>query len=349
LTQKRFKPCAVPADALRVLSRTLLLALLGAIVLAIPPTAGAVTLAPPPGRVLAGVAMGSDLRDITRRTGRAPAVWEQFVAWNHSYRWAIRLAQDAGTRLMLHLSTAPGQDEPGTISPGEIAAGRGDRWLLALRRDLAAFGGPVYLRFLGEMNNCHNAYAPLSCSGRSRGPRYSASAFVAAWRRTAVIMRSPTVEQADAALRRLHQPPLDASEGPLPPARIALAWTPMTAGSPMVSALDPARFWPGRRWLDWVGTSFYSRYPNFRWLTPFYERFAARRHAPFMFAEWAMWENGDPGFARQLLAWTRAHPRTGMLVYNQGKDPRGPFRLARFPAAAGVLRDALAGGRFSAR
>jgi len=305
-----------------------------------------VTLAPPSGTVFTGVAMGSDLGDFTHRTGRAPDVWEQFVAWNHSYRWAIDLAEGAGTRVMLALSTAPGQDQPGTISPGDIAAGRGDRWLLGLRADLAAFGRPAYLRFLGEMNNCHNAYAPLSCSGAGRGARYSAAAFVAAWRRTAAIMRAPTPAALARQLAALRQPALQGDPGAFAKAQVAMVWSPMTAGSPMVSALDPAHFWPGRDWVDWVGTSFYSRYPNFRWLTPFYERFAARERRPFMFAEWAMWENGDPGFVRQVLAWTRAHRRTKMLVYNQGKRTDGPFRLGQFPAAAKALRDGLAGALF---
>src|SRR3954454_22590166 len=104
-----------------------------AIFVAIPQTAGAVTLLPPHGKVFTGVAMGYNIADFQRRTGHRPAVWEQFIAWGHSYRWAIRLAKDAGTRLMLAISTAPSQDQPGTISPRAIAQGRGDRWLERLR------------------------------------------------------------------------------------------------------------------------------------------------------------------------------------------------------------------------
>ena len=300
---------------------------------------------PPDGKVFTGVAMGDELSDFERRTGKRPEVWGQFVAWDRPYKWAIDWARDANTRLLLALSTAPGQDQPGTISPGEIAAGRGDRWLLRLRADLADFGGPVYLRFLGEMNNCHNAYAPIACSGRSRGTSYSAATFIEAWRRVTVVMRGTSRAQVEKQLDRLGQPALRAP-GEIDPAQIAMVWSPMTGGSPMISALDPGRFWPGRRWMDWVGTSFYSKFPNFRWLSPFYERFSARPRLPFMFAEWAMWERGDPGFVRQLLAWTAAHPRTRMLVYNQGKDPDGPFRLEHFRAAALVLRAGLATGAF---
>jgi hypothetical protein len=36
-----------------------------------------------------------------------------------------------------------------------------------------------------------------------------------------------------------------------------------------------------------------------------------------------------------------------MLVYNQGHDPAGPFRLRRFPAAARVLRHGLGAERYA--
>lgn len=331
-----------------MLSRILsVLVVSAAIALGLPHSAVGVTLPPPDGRVLVGVAMGSEVADFARRTGRRPAVWQQFVAFDRPFRWAIDLAEDEGARPMLGVSTASGQDQPGTISPAEIAAGRGDRWLVTLRNALAAYPGGAYVRFLAEMNNCRNAYAPLACSGRSRGASHSATAFIAAWRRAAAIMRGASFPAVDAQLQRLGQRALRAPTVPLVPAHIAMVWSPMTGGSPMVDALDPARFWPGSGWVDWVGTSFYSKYPRFDWLTAYYGRFAERYRKPFMLAEWAMWENGDPGFVRGVLDWTRAHPRTRMLVYNQGKDPNGPFRLGGFPAAALALRTGLAGRLFS--
>src|SRR4051812_44419524 len=327
-------------------SRTLVPALALAMALAVPAGASARTYAPPAGKVFTGVAMGYNLSDFLRRTHHPPAVWEQFVTFNNSYEWAVRLARQERTRLMLAVTTAPGQDRAGGISPGRIAAGRGDRWLMGLRRDLAAFALPVSLRFLGEMNNCHNAYAPLNCNGSSRGAAYSARSFVRAWRRVAVVMRGTSGTQIDARLRALGLPRLRVAVGDLEPARIALVWSPMTGGSPLIGALDPARFWPGRRWTDWVGTSFYSKFPRFSGLSSYYARFAGRYRLPFVFAEWAMWDNGDPGFVRSVLGWTRAHRRTRMLVYNQGKRTNGPFRLRQFPSAARVLRHGLRASLF---
>ena len=306
------------------------------------------TLLPPKGKVFTGVAMGYSLGDFIRRTGHTPSVWEQFVSFGQSPEWAIRLAEGRRTRLMLALSTAPSQDAAGSISPGQIAAGHGDRWLVELRAELGDFGAPAYVRFLGEMNNCHNAYAPLSCSGASRGAGYSARAFIRAWKRVATIMRGQRAEDINRGLRRLHQHALRAGDLAynLQPAQIAMVWSPMTGGSPLVGSLDPARFWPGSRWVDWVGTSFYSKFPRFSGLSGYYSRFAAGHHKPFMFAEWALWDNGDPSFVRGVLGWTRSHPRTRMLVYNQGKRTDGPFRLSHFPSAAGVLRNGLDGRSF---
>jgi len=303
-------------------------------------------LLPPGGKIFSGVAMGTDFGDFARRTKRRPDVWEHFVQIGGTYEWAIERARGARTRLLLHLSTAPGQNASGGLSPAHIAAGRADRWLLALRADLVELGEPSYVRFLGEMNNCHNAYAPLNCNGSSRGAQYSAKAFIAAFRRTTVIMRGGDADSVAAALRKLRQPPLQGGNRELAPASIAMVWSPMTGGSPMVSSLDPKHFWPGRRWTDWTATSFYSRYPNFRWLTPFYERFSARQKVPFMIAEWAMWVNGDPGFVKQLFSWTFSHKRTRMLIYNQGNKANGPFRLTRYPGAATALRRALTNRRF---
>jgi hypothetical protein len=123
----------------------------------------------------------------------------------------------------------------------------------------------------------------------------------------------------------------------------------MTGGSPMIAALRPGAFWPGAEWVDWVSTSFYSRFPNFHLLEPYYRAFAVRYGKPFAFGEWAMWGADSAPFARRLLAWVRTHDRVRMLVYNQGHDPGGPFRLRRFPAASRVLRAGLRSSRFSAR
>jgi hypothetical protein len=316
--------------------------------LAAPAGAAAAAYLPPAGKVWNGVTAGGSTGDFQRRAGKRPAVFQHFIRWGGGYEHAFRRSEQARARVMLHVSTASGQHRREVISPGAIADGRGDGYLVALSRRLAAHGKPVYLRLMGEMNNCDNAYAAYNCNGRPRNRDHSAARFKQAWRRAHVILRGGDVADVDARLRRLGLPRLAVRPpGALPNPDVALVWAPMTGGSPMISALDPSRYWPGRRWVDWVGTSFYSKFPNFGWLERFYRRYAVGQRKPFAVAEWAMWGGDNPAFARRLFAWVRTHPRVRMVQYNQGDRANGPFRLVRHPRSAAVIRRSLASPRFA--
>ncbi len=311
------------------------------------PQASAGAYLPPSGKVWHGVASGHDIADFQARTGRHPAVWQHWIAWGDKIGFAIDRSRAARTRLMLHLSTAAGQNMAGRISPGEIARGAGDAYLLSLNRRLAEHGQPAYLRLMGEMNNCDLAYASHHCSGRPRNADHSARRFKQAWKRSVLILRGGAVATIDARLRGLGLAPVRTDADQLARPRLAVLWSPMTGGSPMIRALRPQAFWPGARYVDWVSTSFYSRFPNFHFLEPFYRTFAVGHRRPFAFGEWAMWGSDDARFARRLFAWVREHPRTRMMVYNQGQRASGPFRLGRFPRAQRTIRGALGSSRFA--
>jgi hypothetical protein len=295
------------------------------------------------------VASGRDVADFEQRAGKHPAVWQHWVQWGDTFNYAFARSRLTGTRLMLHVSTAAAQNQAGRITPGQIARGEGDGYLLRLNGWLAEHGAPVHLRLMGEMNNCDLAYASHGCDGRARSADHASRRFVQAWRRAVIIVRGGDVAAIDARLRALGLPPVQGAAGALPTPQVSFMWSPMTGGSPMIRALRPERFWPGPAYVDWVGTSFYSRFPNFHFLEPFYDRFARRQRKPFALAEWAMWGADDARFARDLFAWVRRHGRVRMLVYNQGHDPQGPFRLGRFPRASAVIRRELAAPRYLAR
>jgi hypothetical protein len=91
--------------------------------------------------------------------------------------------------------------------------------------------------------------------------------------------------------------------------------------------LKPAAYYPGGRYVDIVGTDFYSAFPNFRGLQALCAKY---RSTPFGFNEWGMWRNDDSGFVRKLFAFVRSHRRVGLMVYNEGLTPSGPFRLERY-------------------
>ena len=296
---------------------------------------------PPPGKVFAGVA-GQPLSSYENAVGKHPAVYQEFVAWGQYLPGITADATRARSRLMLHITTAYGSSE--AITPAAIAAGRGDSWLIGLNRAIFDSGNVTYIRLMAEMDGYWNPYSAYNSDGSRRDAAHSTSAYKQAWKRVTLIMRGGSLKHIDAVLHRLRMPPLRATAD-LPQPEVAMLWVPQVAGSPNVAGNQPRAYWPGPQWVDWVGTDFYGKYPNFSGLTSLYNAFPGQ---PFVFGEWALWGADDPGFVDRLFGWVGAHPRARMLVYNQGVSTDGPFRLSRYPRAAAELRRLLAGAKFPA-
>ena len=152
---------------------------------------------------------------------------------------------------------------------------------------------------MAEMNNCNNPYAAYDCDGSSRGPLFSSGAFKQAWRRVALIMRGGLVSLINAKLAALDLPKLKTRLAYLPTPKVAMVWVPMVGGSPDIPALEPSAYFPGRQWVDWVGTDFYSRYPNWAGLDSFYADYA--HVAPFTFGEYAIWDGDNPSLGAHAV------------------------------------------------
>ena len=298
--------------------------------------------APASARVIEnGLTGGTSLQPYAKQTGEKPRVFGFFVYWNHSYEYAFDAAERTDTKLMLHIGTNDGYGTPEVISPRGIANGSGDRYLIRLNRRLRAHGEHAYIRLMAEMNQTNNAYSAFNPDGSSRGPSHSTKAFRAAWRRSALILRGGAVARINARLKAIGLRAvrgLPASET-LPRPQLDMLWVPQTRGSPDIPANMPRKYWPGAKYVDWVGTDFYSRFPRFDWLNDFYRDF---RGKPFVFGEWALWGSDDAGFVRQFFGWIRAHRRVGLVMYNQGGDAGGIFRLNRYPKARAEIRRQLA-------
>jgi len=315
----------------------LVTALVSIILLACAPAiASASAFQPPAGKIFTGET-GDPVSSYTTAAGKSPAVFQIFAAWGEYLPAIFADAARAHARLMLHITTAFGSRE--AITPGQIARGDGDAWLIALNHAAYQSGLVVYVRLMAEMDGYWNPYCAFNADGTSRGPDHSAAAYKRAFKRVALIMRGGSLAHIDAVLHRLGMPPLHAS-GDLDRPAVAMAWVPQTAGDPAVPGNQPAAYFPGRNWVDWVGTDFYGKFPNFAGLNSFY---AAYPGYPFLFGEYALWGADDPGFIDQLFGWIGSHPRTQMLVYNQ---VGGPFQLWRYPRAARALRAHLAGAQF---
>ena len=325
----------------RSLAAVLALALLG--LAGAPAAAASDPLLPPRGKVFSGMSGGTSIDLFQRQTGNHPAIFGFFTKFGGANEFVFRGAEQAGSRLMLHISTQDGYGTREIVTPRGIARGEADRYLVGLNRRIAEHGEPTYVRLMAEMNQANNGYAAFDTSGRSRGPAHTTAQFKRAWRRATLILRGGPAEQIDAKLARLGLPPVATGAVELPQPQVAMVWVPQTRGTPDIPANMPRAYWPGAAYVDWVGTDFYSRFPNFHWLEDFYRDFPGK---PFAFGEWALWGADDPGFVNRLFAWIGSHPRVRMALYNQGALTDGPFRLNRYPRSKAALRRALAHRRF---
>src|SRR3954469_23658320 len=319
-------------------------ALLIAAVLLLPATAAASPYLPPPGKTFGGLTGGYEASEYAGATHSHPSVFQFFGGWNQTTRYMFSGAREANARLMIHLSTLRGTTEQ--VTPRAIARGKGDTYLRKLNARIAAYGAVTYIRLMSEMDGHWNAYCAYTASGRPKGPAYSTAMFRQAWRRTVLVIRGGPIGELNARLRALHMPPVDTGGRDLARPPVAFLWVPQVEGAPDIRANSSRAYWPGARYVDWVGTDFYSRFPNWSGLERFYSTRAWARK-PFAFAEWALWGGDDPSFVNRLFGWSRSHRRVRMLLYNQGQRTNGPFRLSRYPRARRALASELRAYRFA--
>jgi beta-mannanase len=248
---------------------------------------------------------------------------------------------------MLHISTTVGASGPQATTPGAIARGDGDAYLVELSSLIKQYGKPVYVRLFPEMDNAHNAYAAVNLDGSSRGPDYSPSAFVAAWRRVVIVLRGGPVASIDTRLEALGQPPLHGlpASATISSPPVSFVWCPQVAGLPAVAGNSPADYYPGNAYVDWVGTDFYSQFPNFAGLDALYKEFPNK---PFAFGEWAIWGGDNPAFVDEFFQWINAHKRVQMMLYNWGYTASGPLSLNLDPASSAAIHQQYENPRYLA-
>jgi hypothetical protein len=297
---------------------------------------------PPKGKVYAGLTGNSDFGTYDRAVGKHSPVVQFFTYYGARLDWMFEDAARHRSRVMLHISAS--KDTRQVVTPRGIARGAMDGYLTRLNRKIADGGTPVYIRLMSEMNGHWNTYAAFGANGRSRGASHSTRVFRAAWKRTVIITRGGDVAAINSKLRALRLPALDTRKRTLPRAKVAFLWVPQVAGAPDTRANSPRAYWPGGKYVDWVGTDFYSKFPNFSGLERFYRQF---RGKPFVFGEWAIWGADNPGFVHRLFRWIRGHKRVRMVMYNHGNRRGGPFRLSRFPRGRKALRAQLSSSRFA--
>ena len=319
--------------------RALLIVAALAATLAVPAAADAAKFLPPPNKVFWGGQGGysaGHIRAFDQQSGKHPAVFNYFIEWNAGLHWlGIRLDDARRERARTLLSI-----EPAGLSPGTIAGGRGDTFLVQLNLLIAEKDEVTYIRPLSEMNNANNPYSAYDHSGRSRGPAYTTGQFKRAWRRITLILRGGDVATINRKLRRLKMRRVRTGRKELPKAPVALAWVPLSLGNPETAKNHPRHWWPGSAYVDWVGSTWYSKYRRSGVFHDFYSNRIWRRK-PFMFAEWGVWGAESPSFVRQFFGFLKSHPRVRMAVYYQSGSLKPEFRLSTHPRSRAALRSAV--------
>jgi hypothetical protein len=330
--------------------RKLLLLTVTCAMLAAPAAAHAGAFLPPSGKIFWGGQGGytqSFIADFAKQSGKHPAVYNFFISWRASFsdmHWlGFRLDDAKSQRARTLLSVSPA----GTgLTPGSIAKGKGDAFLVRLNELLAEREEVTYVRPMSEMNNANNPYSAYDNSGRSRGPAYSTTAFKRAWRRLALVLRGGEVAAINRKLERLGLPKVKTGASELPKPRVALAWVPLSLGNPEVAHNRPGNWWPGGAYVDWVGTTWYSPFRKSSVMHDFY-RSRPWRKKPFMFAEWGVWGAESPAFVHQFFGFLKSHPRVRMAVYFQSAFLKPEFRLSSHPRSRAALRKAVKWSRLS--
>jgi beta-mannanase len=204
----------------------------------------------------------------------------------------------------------------GIEDPSTIASGRWDQLLLERARACRDFGGPISLRWAPEFNGEWNP-----CYGRPR-------AFIAAWRHLVTTFRSVGATN------------------------VRWVWCPFAVQGRRRPDEDWRRYYPGDRFVDWVGMDGYnwgtarswSRWQSFAEIfTPLYVDYARRK--PLLICEVASAERGG-----DKAAWiedmgdklARSFPKVRAVVWFHA-NKETDWRVNSSAASLSAFRSILAG------
>lgn len=259
-------------------------------------------------------------------TGQRSTVRHVILSWQQGHAIG-KLIGELQPVPMLGIGTG------GTITPLQIANGRGDGFLAQLNAALAEYGALVYVRPMGEMNGHWNEYSAFNRDGSSRGPQNSTAAFRKAFARIALLARGGVLANINAKLRALGLPP---ARGELPRTKARIVWNPQGYGSPDIPANSAQAYYPGDRYVDVVANDLYDQNYNAAWDAN--ERlYDAHPTKPYAIAEWGLWGIDDPSFVERMATFARTHPRLELLAYYSG-GPGSEFDLASKPRSRAAYR-----------
>ena len=275
-------------------------------------------------------------------TGQQSTVRHVILGWNQGLQWGRplgKLLPALGPVPLIGVGTKSGWPNPReAITPLGIAQGKGDAYLVALNRAIAAFPGDrVYFRPLGEMNGSWNAYCAFNADGSSRGPQYATSAFKKAFARMYLIVHGEP--DVNAKLQRLGLPAVRGAlqENPFP--RLRVIWNPQGYGNPDIPANSAQAYYPGNPYVDVVGNDLYNQNFDAEWEAN--ERlYKAHPGKPYAFPEWGLYTVDDPKFIARMADFVRTHPRVELVSFFDS-NPGSIWDLASKPRTLAAYRQLI--------
>ena len=289
--------------------------------------------APQAGRVKLGV--GGAPGRFDSLTHQSSGVRLIIIGWNQGGgrpQYFARLFSTMLAEPMLGIGIPNGS----SLSPAAIANGKGDPFLVALNQAVVAWGSPIYVRPLAEMNGHWNSYSAYNADGTSRGPRYSTRAFRKAFARIYLIVHGDA--DANAKLARLGLPPVAGTLAPAP--EVQVVWNPQGYGSPDIRGNSAAAYYPGNRYVDIVGDDLYDIRNKAEWPAAA-ALYRAHPGKPFAFPEWGLWGIDDPRFVQAMARFVRTHRRTVLISYFNGRTG-SVFDLASKPRSRAAYQRLIA-------
>ena len=213
-----------------------------------------------------------------------------------------------------HGATPFVQLNPTRVPLARIARGAYDAYLTRFARQVAAFGQPVVIGFGHEMNGYWYSWGYTRAS-----PAY----FVAAWRHIVTLFRQHGAHN------------------------VRWLWDVNSKSRRTGPVRD---WWPGARYVTWVGVNGYYYLPGQNFANVFGPVIADIRrftHAPLLIGETAVGPlAGQPQGIRDLFAGARAQHALGLVWFDRtshGGVYKQDWRLEGNPAALAAFRSALHG------
>jgi hypothetical protein len=266
-----------------------------------------------------GLTLGDPAR-FASQTGQRTAVGHIYLGWGQGQTWGSsfdRIIPKLGRVASISITTFHWPSKRETLTPGQIARGAGDEYLIALNAAIARSSFDVfYVRPLGEMTGWWNPWCAFTHSGRAKGGFHSTANFRKAFARMYVLLHGGTAAYLDARLARLGLPSVGRDLPEIPFPRLRVIWNPQSHGDPQVAGNTPAAYYPGDAFVDVYGPDTYDL-GSVDWGA--IERlYRAHPRKSFAFPEWGMTLD-DPGFVQRMSSFVRSHRRVELLSFYSGK------------------------------